>query len=253
MNTFTLKCIALVLMVIDHIGLYFENTPSWFRLIGRCSYPIFLFCMVWGYHYTKSRRNYLLRLYLMSIFMACFRYFIVHRFPVSDNNIYASHNIFASLFLVGIIISTIEAFKENRKKGILMLCLIFGMQALFYVVLLCVPFVRYYINGDYVTAFIPNLVLNEYGFEAVVLGVLMYFLKEKKELLGASYVLFCIYQFSSEMLVAWSAVQSFMIFALPLMLCYNNKKGPGMKYFFYIFYPAHTFLLFYLANFVFTG
>ena len=40
-------------------------------------------------------------------------------------------------------------------------------------------------------------------------------------------------------------------FALPLMLRYNGKKGPGLKYFFYFFYPAHTFFLFYLANFVF--
>ena len=42
-----------------------------------------------------------------------------------------------------------------------------------------------------------------------------------------------------------------VLFALPLMLRYNGKKGPGLKYFFYFFYPAHTFFLFYLANFVF--
>ena len=43
----------------------------------------------------------------------------------------------------------------------------------------------------------------------------------------------------------------FMAAALPLMLRYNDQKGPGLKYFFYFFYPAHTFLLFWLANFVF--
>ncbi|MFR6330351.1 MAG: TraX family protein [Eisenbergiella sp.] len=40
MNTFTLKMIALVLMVIDHIGYYFEGTPSWLRWLGRGSYPV---------------------------------------------------------------------------------------------------------------------------------------------------------------------------------------------------------------------
>lgn len=62
------------------------------------------------------------------------------------------------------------------------------------------------------------------------------------------YVLFCISQFSAEMLETGSAVQWLMIAALPVMLRYNNKKGVGIKYFFYIFYPAHTFILFYLAD-----
>lgn len=66
MNTFELKITALILMVIDHIGLYFEGTPLWLRLLGRGSYPLFLFCMVWGYHYTKNRRAYLTRLYFIS-------------------------------------------------------------------------------------------------------------------------------------------------------------------------------------------
>ncbi len=35
-----------------------------------------------------------------------------------------------------------------------------------------------------------------------------------------------------------------MIGALPFMLRYNNEKGYGMKYFFYIFYPAHSFYYF---------
>ena len=74
MNTFRLKMIALILMVIDHIGLYFAWAPGWFRLLGRGSYPLFLFCMIWGYHYTHDRKKYLLRLYLMGVFMGFFCY-----------------------------------------------------------------------------------------------------------------------------------------------------------------------------------
>lgn len=36
------------------------------------------------------------------------------------------------------------------------------------------------LSGDTITGVIPNLYLNEYGFEFVALGVLMYFLKEKR-------------------------------------------------------------------------
>jgi len=40
-----------------------------------------------------------------------------------------------------------------------------------------------------------------------------------------------------------------MVLALPLILHYNGEKGPGWKWFFYIFYPAHTCFLFFLSNF----
>lgn len=115
MNTFTLKIIALLLMLIDHIGLYFDTMPVWLRFLGRGSYPLFLFCMVWGYHYTRSRKMYLLRLYLMSIFMAVFGYAADYCFPTETG--FGNHNIFVPMLLTGILISTIEAFCRDRKKA----------------------------------------------------------------------------------------------------------------------------------------
>ena len=46
-------------------------------------------------------------------------------------------------------------------------------------------------------------------------------------------------------------MQFFMVLALPFMLAYNRRRGRGWKWFFYIFYPAHAFILFYLGNFIF--
>lgn len=248
MSTFALKITALILMFLDHAGLYFEGAPMWFRWVGRASYPLFLFSMVWGYHYTRDRKKYLLRLYLMSIFMTFFTYFIKIRFDASID--YGYHNIFLSMFLVGVLISTIELFMKDRKKGGIMIGIIFLVQVLFYMMPGFFPFLNS-LSGDTLTGVIPNLALNEYGLEFIVLGVLMYFLKEKKDLLTVVYLLFCIAQFSEEMLAAGTATQWMMVLALPFMLSYNNQKGPGLKYFFYVFYPAHTFLLFYLANYVF--
>ena len=244
MNTFKIKIIALILMVIDHIGYYFEGTPIWFRWLGRASFPLFLFCMVWGYQYTKNRRIYLLRLYLMSVFMTIFGYAVDYFMPTEYG--YGNHNIFLTMFIVGVLISTIEIFLRNHKKGWILLGCIFAVQFLFYIL----PFSRN-LSGDVLTGIIPNIYLNEYGFEFVALGVLMYFLKEKKDCFIVMYIIFCINQFSMEMLDGIYGLQCLMVLALPIMLKYNNQKGPGMKYFFYIFYPAHTFLLFYLANFVF--
>lgn len=249
MSTFALKITALILMFLDHTGLYFEGAPVWFRWLGRASYPLFLFSMVWGYHYTRNRKKYLLRLYLMSIFMTGFMYFIKIRFNAVVD--YGYHNIFLSMFLVGVLISTIELFIKDRKKGGILIGVIVLVQILYYMLPRFFPFLRS-LSGDTLTAVIPNLAMNEYGLEFVALGVLMYFLKEQKDVFTAVYLIFCICQFSEEMLAAGTATQWLMVLALPFMLSYNNQKGPGLKYFFYVFYPAHTFLLFYAANYIFS-
>lgn len=249
MSTFALKITALILMFLDHTGLYFEGAPVWFRWLGRASYPLFLFSMVWGYHYTRNRKKYLLHLYLMSIFMTGFMYFIKIRFNAVVD--YGYHNIFLSMFLVGVLISTIELFIKDRKKGGILIGVIVLVQILYYMLPRFFPFLRS-LSGDTLTGVIPNLAMNEYGLEFVALGVLMYFLKEQKDVFTAVYLIFCICQFSEEMLAAGTATQWLMVLALPFMLSYNNQKGPGLKYFFYVFYPAHTFLLFYTANYIFS-
>lgn len=254
MSVFALKCIALYLMVLDHIGFYFQETIPYglylfLRIVGRMSYPLFLFCMTQGYRHTRNRKKYLLRLYLGSLFMTGFSIFLDRFFPV-DGLGYGFHNIFLSLFLVGISISTIEAFQKDRKKGLIMAGCIFVLQLWFSAAPRYLPVLRNY-NGDVCTGLFPNLVLNEYGLLFIILGIAMYFLYEQKETFSIVYLLFCIAQYSDEMLNGdGTPIQWFMVLALPLMLRYNGERGRSLKYFFYIFYPAHTFLLFYLANFV---
>lgn len=41
-----------------------------------------------------------------------------------------------------------------------------------------------------------------------------------------------------------------MIGSLPFILLYNGKKGSGFKYFFYLFYPLHIWILYILGNFI---
>ena len=42
--------------------------------------------------------------------------------------------------------------------------------------------------------------------------------------------------------------QCFMVFALPLLLMYNGRRGKGFKRFFYIYYPAHIYVLYLIGN-----
>lgn len=233
MNTFQLKLLALVFMVIDHIGLYFDGAPEVFRLIGRLSFPLFLFCMVQGYHYTHNRKKYLLRLYGMSIVMGTIMYFIDAR--------YGNHNIFITLFWVGILISAVELFQRDLKKGCLAYALIAASHITFLFLQQLVPFLHS-LNGDILYSFLPTLGYNEYGIFYVLLGVMMYFLRDNREMFCAAYLLLALIEFCDH------NTQFLIAFALPFMLSYNHEKGRGMKWFFYLFYPAHTLLLFYFSQ-----
>ncbi len=44
--------------------------------------------------------------------------------------------------------------------------------------------------------------------------------------------------------------QCFMILALPLLLLYNGERGKGHKRFFYVYYPAHIYLLYLAQQFI---
>ena len=70
MTSTTIKIIALILMLIDHIAEFIPGIPIWFHWIGRLSAPLFIYTMVWGLHYTHDRRKYLKRIYFFGSAMA---------------------------------------------------------------------------------------------------------------------------------------------------------------------------------------
>ena len=39
-----------------------------------------------------------------------------------------------------------------------------------------------------------------------------------------------------------------MCLAIPFMLLYNGEKGHSLKYLFYIYYPVHVYLLFFILH-----
>ena len=245
MTTFSLKLAAVALMTLDHIGLYVPAAPAWLRWLGRGAYPLFLFCMVQGYAHTRSRKRYLLRLYLMSLCMTALGLFLNTRFLPEGG--YGNHNIVLPLFLTGFLISAVELYQRDWKRGGLLLGAAALVQVFYGLLPFLLPFTRNF-SGDVLTGVVPNLAVNEFGFEFIALGLAMYFLRDRREALAAVYLVFCIYQFSAEALYGVFPVQWMMVLALPLMLRYNGERGRGWKCFFYVYYPAHTCLLFLLAR-----
>ena len=54
LSNFQLKCIAALLMALDHLRAFFLSLPLWFRYLGRLSAPIFFFLTVEGFFHTRN-------------------------------------------------------------------------------------------------------------------------------------------------------------------------------------------------------
>ena len=63
----TLKLIAMISMVFDHVGDLFFPELLWPRAIGRLAMPIFAFCIAEGYAHTRDKRKYLLRMGIFAL------------------------------------------------------------------------------------------------------------------------------------------------------------------------------------------
>lgn len=62
-----MQWVAMLTMLIDHIGVVFFPDQLWLRLIGRIAFPLYAYLIVIGYHRTRSYRNYVIRLSLLAI------------------------------------------------------------------------------------------------------------------------------------------------------------------------------------------
>ena len=71
MTTNVLKIIAIIAMIIDHIGSYFrialdENIYYIFRSVGRIVMPIFLYLLVQGFFHTSNIKRYIFRIFCLA-------------------------------------------------------------------------------------------------------------------------------------------------------------------------------------------
>ena len=102
-DTGTLKLIALFFMLIDHLGaVVFPQVPE-MRILGWIAFPLYAWCMVVGFCYTRSVPRYLGRILLMGILVQpLYAHVMNHR--LSSPNLFLSFycgkpSIFLTLFL----------------------------------------------------------------------------------------------------------------------------------------------------------
>lgn len=113
--TGTLKLIALAFMLIDHLGaVVFRSVPE-MRILGRIAFPIYCWCMVVGFHYTRSVPRYLGRILLTGLLSQPIYAYVMEHMGHSGNLIadlmLPRPNIFLTLFLA---LAALWGIREKR-------------------------------------------------------------------------------------------------------------------------------------------
>ncbi|MCR2822222.1 conjugal transfer protein TraX [Lederbergia panacisoli] len=249
-----IKLIAVVSMFIDHTGQFIPNTPEYLRYIGRTAAPIFIYFVGIGYRKTSDKKKYMLRLYVASIVMA-FINLIINSF-YSDSGNFITNNFFATLFLTVVCIHILE----KRKMKLYVYFVLWQIISTFLCILFSEIIVIIY-RGDYsfYSAIFGNLLFVEGGIFFVIFGVLLYWSKNKVTL-SLTFIMFSLFIYlayskwggkmdpSSWLLFPFADYQWIMITSLPLLLLYNGKRGTGLKYFFYFFYPIHIIIFYFIGE-----
>lgn len=223
----TLKIIAIITMLIDHIGafvlvnmLHYSNgtlvQDEIFTLyvisrnIGRISFPIFCFLLVEGFVHTKNVKEYAMRLMIFA-FISEIPFDLAlsgKRFNPFGQNVFFTLWI-GLLVLIGL--KKCETFDKKWK--------IYGGRLL---ALMLGSFASLLLSTDY----------QIHGIISIAVIYLFRYNKTYQALAGA-----CTFLWEP------TAVLGF----IPIYF-YNGKRGLNMKYIFYGFYPVHLLILYAIVN-----
>ncbi|MFB0918045.1 MAG: TraX family protein [Clostridiaceae bacterium] len=236
-NANQLKFIAIVAMLIDHIAWTFVPTSSFegqlMHSIGRLTFPIMAFFIAEGFHKTSNLKKYFIRLSAFALISHIpFQLFALGRIPLLEPRLgdtiidTATTSIMYTLTL-GLLVLIIwkkTSLNEIVKFGLTMFILIIA------------------IPGDY--AFFGVLLVMAFGFA--------YPDRKLQLILGSIVILFLVYPSVTLKGPEPSVFMLATFIPLGLIAMYNGKlgNGRGMKWFYYIFYPAHLLILFLLKAFI---
>lgn len=215
LDTDFLKLVAIISMLIDHIGGAFYPQYPVFRWLGRLAFPIFCYCLTVGFLYTHDIKKYFGRLLL---------------FAVISQPIYAWK-------------VDPTAFWENLTNWNIFFTLILSLLFMWGITRR-----RWYGICTAVLALLTLGIWNfDYSFTGVILMLIFYFCR-RKPMLGAA--LYCLSYLPAlwgspgdplALMVGGHAVDwtIFSLLAAPLIFCPTHTGVKINKWFFYGFYPVH--------------
>lgn len=240
-DTGLLKLVAMIAMLCDHAGkMLFPQYPV-MRIIGRLAFPIYAYCIAVGCVYTKNPLKYLQRIVLLALIsQPIYAVALSHTsqsmytFSFAEKPIQAVINFYVQswirtpniLLTLALGVMLIWTIRERKLILTAAMCLFiwliqgkvnYGWRGIALMLLFYVFCRHWWLSLPCVLAFMLWWGMSTGGYTTF----------------GVSY-----------------GMQTFAIFALPLIYI-NTKFGIRLpKWLFYAFYPAHLALIFVLDRFV---
>ncbi|WP_449459099.1 TraX family protein [Streptococcus suis] len=233
-NAYQLKLAMAGLMVLDHLKIIPDFIPVQlalvFHLATRCVAVFFAYMLVEGYLHTRNVKAYLLRLYGAAGFIALGNTLLSSLYQ--SKGIYMSNNIFLTLAVGLTLLVCLRNFNEHTRVQQTIQVLLAGLLTIIGVL---------FTEGGVVV--LPFILITYIGRKTATKQIIAYGLLALV-LLAMSYQPYETIEMTVQMML-YNADWLFIL-VLPILSLYNGQAGPRTafsRYFFYIFYPLHLWLL----------
>ena len=193
-------------MFLDHYH-YIIGGSKILNVVGRIAFPIFAFTLSEGYVHTRSLQKYLFRLFIFAVSI---------QMPSILFGYDYSMNIFFTLFL-----GLLSIYIFNLKKiNIILKIILIG----------------------FILFFSQKFKL-DYGMYGILLIMNFNIFRDYKFKILMNFLVLNVFNMIFPKVFDLVDTQFFSLISLVFIFMYNGKKGRSMKYFFYLFYPIHFFIL----------
>lgn len=236
LNSNQLKLIAIIAMTVDHIAwALFDGYPTALlplvmHIIGRLTCPIMCYFIAEGYHYTRNINKYTFRLFAFA--------FVSHFAYIFASNDFVDFKSFIPFYYGNFLNQT--SVMWSLAWGLVMLRIadskrIKSIYKVLLVILICI--ITLPSDWSCIAALcIMAIGTNRGDFRKQMSWMIFYV---------ALYSL--VYFFAIDK--AYGILQMGVVLSIPVIAMYNGKRGKNpkinkfMKWFFYIFYPLHLFVI----------
>lgn len=221
LNATQLKLIAIISMLIDHIGMVLYPDVYVLRIIGRLAFPIFAFLIIEGYYHTSNFSKYLMRITIFALLSQIPFTLATWRLVFY----YKELNVYFTFVIALLMIYLIERCRQIELKSLIFIASIL---------------IVYFLNSQY----------NVYGM-LMIFSFYYFRNNDKLKIISITVINIAMAFLTTGGNVKY--VQLAAPLALIFIYLYNGQRGKGMKYFFYVFYPLHFLVLFFIKVVLFAG